>query len=381
VKQRINPAIRAHLIRGAFYLVLLLAVCTTPFALAQRGTSANTAHVPAASSDSGPGTVALRIPEFPTGFPLWDQYNNPAAEPPIDIGSQDFESAFDALDDQAADDFVLTSPPPGINIFITGVRVMGEYSDGGGPASSFNVYLYSNGPGNLPGTLIAAFLNLPYTATPPDFTITLPDPFFIEAGTYWISVQAGQDFNPNGQWFWHNRTIQSSDGAAWENPGDGYGTGCITWNRKNACMLDQVSPDQVFQILGFEEGNPPTPTPTPCSVSTAGCGGIVTTPPTDFSLNVSESVDPATVDASDFTVNGIPADSATMINGNMTIDFIFNSSPAVPNFNTMHIAAGAFNCEGGPVAEFTCTFRYQLPRPTPTPRPRPTPAPRPGSPR
>jgi hypothetical protein len=70
---------------------------------------------------------------------------------------------------------------------------MGEYSDGGGPASSFNVYFYGDG-GNRPGALVAAFLNLAYTGTPPDFTITLPSPFGIGPGTFWVSVQARQDF-------------------------------------------------------------------------------------------------------------------------------------------------------------------------------------------
>ena len=121
----------------------------------------------------------------------------------------------------------------------------------------------------------------------------------------------------------------------------------------------------------------PTPTSTPCSVTSAGCGSVVTIPPTDFDVNVSEPVDPATLDASDFTVKGIPADNAVLLNGNMTISFIFNTSPAVQGVNTMHIAAGAFNCFGGPVADFTCTFRLNTPRATPTPRPRPTPFPRP----
>jgi hypothetical protein len=142
---------------------------------------------------------------------------------------------------------------------------MGEYSAGGGPALSINIYFYQNGAGNLPGTLIAAFMNLPYVGTPPDFLICLPYPFGVGPGTYWVSVQARQDSNPNGQWFWHNRTVQSSAGAVWQNPADGYGTGCITWTRKSACMADQVWPDQVFQILGYREGPPPTPKPLPTS--------------------------------------------------------------------------------------------------------------------
>jgi hypothetical protein len=35
MKKQINPTIKAHAIRGAFYLLLLLAVCAIPFALAQ----------------------------------------------------------------------------------------------------------------------------------------------------------------------------------------------------------------------------------------------------------------------------------------------------------------------------------------------------------
>jgi hypothetical protein len=258
MKERINPSIKAHLIRGVFYLLLVFAMCVIPFALAQRGMSGNTTQLPTTSGNSSHG--ALAMPKVPMGFALWDQYNNPATEPPINITSQDFEPASDALDDHAADDFVFTYP---YNNCITGVRVMGEYSEGGGPASSFNVSFYANAPGNLPGTLIASFFNLPYTGAPPDFVINLINPFCMGPGTYWVSVQARQDSDPNGQWFWHNRTVQSNAGAAWQNPGDGYGTGCVTWNRKNACMPDQVWPDQVFQIIGFTEGNPPTPPPRP----------------------------------------------------------------------------------------------------------------------
>jgi len=142
----------------------------------------------------------------------------------------------------------------------------------------------------------------------------------------------------------------------------------------------------------------PTPTPTPmsCSVTSAGCGGVVFTPPTVFDVSVACPVDPATVQPSDFTCNGIPADAVTLINGNTTIRFQYTTSPVtMPGLQTMHIPGGAFNCCNGPVQEFTCTFTYQASTPTPTPtatatprpsptarpaatpRPHPTPAPRP----
>jgi hypothetical protein len=119
-------------------------------------------------------------------------------------------------------------------------------------------------------------------------------------------------------------------------------------------------------------------TATPCSVTTRPfftCGAIISVEPVSFTLDVSDPVDPATLDASDLTVNGIPAENVTLSNGDLTVEFVFNTSPAVPGINTMHVPAGAFNCEtNGPVLEFICTFGVRIipPRPFPTPHPRPT---------
>jgi hypothetical protein len=114
-----------------------------------------------------------------------------------------------------------------------------------------------------------------------------------------------------------------------------------------------------------------------CSVTSTVCGRIIEgTAPTDFTVNLSDPADPATVKAGDFTVNGAPADNYIIINGDLTISFHFNISPAAGGQNTMHIPAGAFNCGQGPVQEFMCTFFYRVPGATPPPRPRPTPHPR-----
>ena len=73
MKTQINSNIKAHLIRGAVYLLLLLAVCVIPFALGQRTTgersaTVNIAQISATSGDSGAG--ALAMPEFPMGGSL-----------------------------------------------------------------------------------------------------------------------------------------------------------------------------------------------------------------------------------------------------------------------------------------------------------------------
>src|SRR5947208_7924632 len=91
------------------------------------------------------------------------------------------------------------------------------------------------------------------------------------------------------------------------------------------------------------------------------CNSVVFTQPTDFTVNVSVAVDPDTLDASDFTVNGLPADSVDYTPGETTMIFHFNTTPVTnQGEQTMHIPAGAFNSasNGQPVLEFQCTFRY-----------------------
>src|SRR5262245_26241438 len=99
------------------------------------------------------------------------------------------------------------------------------------------------------------------------------------------------------------------------------------------------------------------------AVTTAdpACGSVVTTQPTDFVINLSDAVNEGTVDPSDFTVNGIPADSDSFSNVDLTITFNFNTTPVVnQGEQTMHIPQDAFTrqSDNQGVFEFNCTFRY-----------------------
>ena len=131
------------------------------------------------------------------------------------------------------------------------------------------------------------------------------------------------------------------------------------------------TPTLIIATIAFLDGVASL-TASACSVDSSGCGRTVTifVLPVDFVLDLSDPIDPATLDASDFSVNGRPASTFVLSNGNTTITFHFGSSPAGQGVNTLHIAAGAFDCGGGPVLEFTCRIRYILSRPFPTPHPR-----------
>ena len=111
----------------------------------------------------------------------------------------------------------------------------------------------------------------------------------------------------------------------------------------------------------------PTSTPTPgesCLVEqVSSCNSVVPIPPTDFTVQMSCPVE--LVQPSGFMVNNIGPNSFTV--SKSTITFHYNTSPAVPGLNTIHILFDAIFCCSRPVNEFNCTFTYVPDTPTPTP--------------
>jgi hypothetical protein len=291
MKKQVHSTVKAHLIRSACYVLLLLAVCVIPFALAQRNTTERSvtaqtraanklqgapnsdpampatdqsplfqdlpsnrpaARLPKASSGPGVRPILIKpIPKFPEVI-IYDQLDNPGT---ISWVSQEFTDLpeFTAF---LADDFFV---PGGQSWQVTEVHAQGVYFNGSGPANNFNVFFYED-DGGLPGTLVSSRIAQPYVESGGLFEITLTAPITLASGTYWVSVQAHQPFDPNGQWGWTERTVQTNSPAAWQNPGGGFGF-CLTWDVRTTC-LGAGDPDQLFRLIGTV-GPPPTPTATP----------------------------------------------------------------------------------------------------------------------
>jgi len=180
---------------------------------------------------------------------LYDQYNNPAVSGDVNVVSQDFipDATYDGFDDEIADDFVVYG---GQTWTITEVDVDGEGPLQGG----FNVYFFENGAGtDLPGLFVASRIAQPASGTNGDAQIMLTPPVTLPAGSYWISVQAARRTYPGAQWYWHNRVVKDYNAALFQNPEDGFGTGCKGWGLKTACLPTQASPDQVFRLIGSND--------------------------------------------------------------------------------------------------------------------------------
>jgi len=191
-------------------------------------------------SQHGTKAHALKGADRAAGI-LYDQSNNDSG---IGIVSQNFESSFDIYDAMAADDFTV---PKGSKWKVTELDAFGVYFNGSGPARDENVTFYKDA-GGLPGTPVKS-----YTAAGTDsfgsFTIPIKKPAKLKAGTYWVSVQANLDFSAGGEWGWENQSTVEGTAAVWQNPGDGFGTGCTTWTTETTCIPDGQG-DHMFTIRG-----------------------------------------------------------------------------------------------------------------------------------
>src|SRR4029077_9957882 len=139
-----------------------------------------------------------------------------------------------------------------------------------------------------------------------------------------------------------------------------YGTAILTkhltsWDDGRVAVSGQSQQD-VFtdrELVGFA-----------VTTTIPACNSIISTTPVDFIINLSDPALPSSVQATDFTVNGTPANSFTYTGPPSTqITFHFNSSPVtMQGVQTMHIPAGAIlrNSDSAPIFDFTCSFCYAV---------------------
>ena len=84
------------------------------------------------------------------------------------------------------------------------------------------------------------------------------------------------------------------------------------------------------------------------------------TAPSQFSLTYSQAIDPTTINAADFTINGIGANSFSITPDDLTITFNYNTSPVTSEgLQSENLPTGSFlGQDGSPAGGISGTFYY-----------------------
>lgn len=184
---------------------------------------------------------------MPNGDPtLYSQLDSAAGN---GVPDQNFETAYDVYDAEAADDFVVPAGPD--NWSVTQVLTAGAFSGADAPVT-VNISFYPDNAGTPGAAAVCSFPAVtPSSSTGGSYSIDLPSPCVLPPGTYWLGLQTNLDFATGGQHFWSNRSVQSNSESVWRNPGDGFTTGCTTFTAQTTCGVGGgTNPDLLFQING-----------------------------------------------------------------------------------------------------------------------------------
>jgi len=295
MKKQIDPTIKAHLIRSAFYVLLLLAVCVIPFALAQRNAKqsaagrmwrlgppasgsqlSNFATVRQAGNPAMPGNRPVQIqknPRQPSGDPvLW--YNGDLDG--RDGGANQFEGQFGAgFFSEVADNFGPTSGQwtvtgvfsnnimdPGLNTAITTANweIRTGVSEGNGGTV---VASASNAPATVTPTGRSAFGRTEYTVEVDGLNVTLDA---LPAGQfYFLDVVPVVPLGVGGQSFITTTSGANCVGTPCGNDGNSWWNSNlfgVTWTT-TMNLFGSGTWDLSMGVIGTAGSPSPTPTPTP----------------------------------------------------------------------------------------------------------------------
>jgi hypothetical protein len=220
-------------VAAAAAMVTVLAIWSG-IASAQGGSAAQVAKRPTTGAHSAAAVRTAHVRPNGTKL-LYSQYDNASGI----ITSQDFEVPFSTFDAQAADDFTV---PTGQTWNVTQLDVAGAENN---PVAEAEVILYSDAGG--PSNILAIRNTHNVIDTSGALTIHFPA-ITLSPGTYWVGVTGTLDFTFHGQWYAGLRDVVNGSPAEWTNPGNGFNTGCTTFQPILTCL--GATRDIMFDLRG-----------------------------------------------------------------------------------------------------------------------------------
>jgi len=291
MKKQINPTIKAHLIRSAFYVLLLLAVCVIPFALAQRNAKQSAAgrmwrlgppasgsrlsNFATARQAAMPGNQPVQIqknPLQPLDTTLWyngdfDGRDGGANQFEGQFGSGEFSRIYDNFTGPTSGQWTVTGLfcntllATGLNTAIT--TAQWEVRTGVSEGNGGTVVVSGTNAATVTPTGRSGFGFLEYQVLVSGLNVTLDA---LPAGQfYFLAVVPVVPLNVSGQAFESTTSGANAVGTPPGNDGN-------SWWDSNLFGVNFTSTmnlygsgtwDQSLGVIGTAGSPSPTPTPTP----------------------------------------------------------------------------------------------------------------------
>lgn len=249
---------------GFMLRLSLVAAATTAAVLLGSTAFAAAGVTPSSSARAGAGAGGgASLAAAPSLAPtLYDQNDND--------GGDGFTS-MSVFDTQAADDFVVPATE--------GWHVTSVFAPGSDQLdlSSVTVTIYGDSSG-APGARVytvtvpsGSFTDDPGLFFYPGGNLTIPIDATLTPGHYWLSVQGDGSY-----WFWEIRGVVSTHPAMWQNPDDGFVSGCTSWGDMATCFgalgrpYSPNSLDLMFTLNGTTEPVAPAYAGTPGRTNCVG---------------------------------------------------------------------------------------------------------------
>ncbi len=330
---------------------------STPLAPGSRKTPA--AEFPAALSESIRQSDAAKHAQLPSGPPI---------EGAPGVVNCDTEPGIVIHDDGTIENGYSGNPAAGISQVrfvdkFTPMAYPASFSSvclamitqsGGPPSWPVNLVVYADdGPGGSPGrelgTMAVTAQNTIFPNPTPgwnSYDISGMN-LFVNSGSVYIGVR-WMTTSPNvfmAADETTSRPVGFAGGYWWNNVANAWAPTASAFTEYRSLFVRAVETHPGLAVSGTDPA----------------VGSVVFTQRTAFTVNVNQPVDATTLQGTDFTVNGIPANSVAYTPGTTTMTFNYTTSPmSMQGVQLMHIAGGAFlSAPGGsPVQEFSGTFRY-----------------------
>jgi hypothetical protein len=167
--------------------------------------------------------------------------------------TQDYETAKDDDDCEAADDFEVSEDGWRVDT----VKLRDVYQYGSGPVEGMNIWFYLDDEGWPSSSVACSYSEIVPTSDSAGSTtfgtmvVDLPSPCILSPGRYWLAVQARMDFATGGEFYWSQRGVQVGFEGVWRQPGDGWNWGYTNWTRLTDVTQESTGPDLNFQLIGW----------------------------------------------------------------------------------------------------------------------------------